>query len=433
MVARIFDVRTMIELSRRSLFDRVAFSAVYATICLLALPWTVLAGWLATIVIWEWIIAPPLERLVVQLPERQASSAYAGLNLIGSAIYQAVALMGLASGTPVGVAIATTWIGGAVLNAFIYSNASRALLITTLAPAAATALVGPWLAYGWSWSSAIIPALIGLASLAAQRFSVDHGALLNQLADRQVAFADLERKLSIAIEASGDGMFELDVLTGQCHVNAAWLAMLGYGPDEVETPVADWRLFVHPEDVVRLNSDYAAHFRGETPHTTAEIRARCKSGEYKWVLSRARLVSRTPEGRPAWVVGTTVDISARKALEHQLEAARDLAESANEAKSVFVANMSHEIRTPLNGVIGIAGALARTELSPDQREMVALVQSSGQMLDRMLSDILDQAKIEAGNFQLQIAPFDLRQEIEAAAELMRARREIGRASCRERV
>ncbi len=53
--------------------------------------------------------------------------------------------------------------------------------------------------------------------------------------------------------------------------------------------------------------------------------------------------------------------------------------------------------------------------------MVALVQSSGQMLDRMLSDILDQAKIEAGNFQLQIAPFDLRQEVEAAAELMRAR------------
>jgi CheY-like chemotaxis protein/anti-sigma regulatory factor (Ser/Thr protein kinase) len=88
---------------------------------------------------------------------------------------------------------------------------------------------------------------------------------------------------------------------------------------------------------------------------------------------------------------------------------------------MFVANMSHEIRTPLNGVIGTAGALARTDLTPAQHEMLDLVQSSGQVLERMLSDILDQAKIESGAFQLQIARFDLRPAVEAAAELMRAR------------
>lgn len=419
--ARVFDVRTMIELSRRSLFDRVAFAGVYALVSLFVLPWQAALGWIGTIAIWEWAVSPMLERLVIQLSEDQASAAYAGVNLVGSALYQAVAFMCLAAGTPVGVAIAVTWIGGSVLNTFIYSNATRALLVSTLAPAAAAALIGPWLAYGWTWSAAIIPALIGLASLAAQRFSLDHGALLTQLADRQVEFADLERKLSIAIEASGDGMFESDVPARELQPSANWLSMLGYAPGDVALPIQDWRAFIHPDDVARVEADYGAHFRGEIPHTTAELRMRCKDGGYKWVLSRARLVSRTPEGQPWRLVGTTVDISTRKALEHQLEAARDLAETANRAKSVFVANMSHEIRTPLNGVIGVAGALARTELSPPQREMVTLVQSSGQMLDRMLSDILDQAKIESGNFQLQIAPFDLRQEVEAAAELMRAR------------
>ena len=417
----VFDVRTAVQLSRHSLFDRVAFAAVYALISLFVLPWQAALGWIATIVLWEWAVSPMLEWFVVQLPEDQASAVYAGFNLVGAAIYQAVAFMCLAAGTPVGVAVAITWIGGSVLNAFVYANATRVLLVSTLAPAAAAAIAGPWLAYGWSWNAAIIPALIGLASLAAQRFSLDHGALLSQLADRQVEFADLERKLSFAIEASGDGMFELNLPEGELEPSANWLAMLGHALDDVETPIRDWRAFVHPDDVARVVEDYGAHFRGETPHTSAELRMRCKDGGYKWVLARGRLVSRTPEGLPWRLVGTTVDISARKALEHQLEAARDLAEAANRAKSVFVANMSHEIRTPLNGVIGVAGALARTELSPPQREMVALVQSSGQMLERMLSDILDQAKIEAGNFQLQIAPFDLRQEVEAAGELMRAR------------
>jgi PAS domain S-box-containing protein len=197
--------------------------------------------------------------------------------------------------------------------------------------------------------------------------------------------------------------------------------MLGYGPEDIGAVIADWRAFVHPDDQAALQREHEAHFRGETPHTTCELRLLCKDGTYKWVLSRSRVVARTAYGRPSRLVGTTVDISARKALEHQLEAARDLAESANDAKSVFVANMSHEIRTPLNGVIGITGALARTDLSPEQREMVGLVQSSGQLLERMLSDILDQARIEAGEVQLQTAPFDLGREIETAVELMRAR------------
>ena len=106
------------------------------------------------------------------------------------------------------------------------------------------------------------------------------------------------------------------------------------------------------------------------------------------------------------------------------ERARSLArsaEAANEAKSAFLANMSHEIRTPLNGVIGVADALDRTRLDEDQREMLHLIRSSGQSLERILSDILDLSKIKAGKMDLQMAEFDLRQEIEAAAYLMRVR------------
>ena len=419
--ATTFDVGTAIELARHGLFDRVAFAVVYAALSLFVLPWIEPVAWIAVIVAWELVVTPVLDRAVLRLPDGRAADAYAICNLIGAAVFQGVAFLCLVNGSPVGVAIAATWIGGSVLNVFVFASASRQLMLATLFPAAAVSLVGPLMAYGLSWKSAIIPVLLGLAGLASRRFSLDHGALLSQLADRQVAFADLERKLSIAIEASGDGLFELDIIAGEFVVSPTWLAMLGYGPDEVETPIADWRDFVHPDDVAKVEQDFIAHFRGETAHTAVEQRMRCKDGAYKWVLSRARLVSRTEAGRPWRIVGTTIDLTTRKALEHQLEAARDLAESANNAKTDFLATMSHEIRTPLNGVIGVAGALAATKLSPDQREMLALIESSGHMLEQILSDILDQAKIEAGNFELQIAPFDLRREVESAAELMRPR------------
>jgi PAS domain S-box-containing protein len=319
------------------------------------------------------------------------------------------------------VAVGATWLAGSFMNQFIYFGANRRLLWSCLAPGIAFAIVGPLLAYGPTLSAPIVSGLLLTGLVAAGRFSLDHRAVLQSLADRQIALVDIERKLAVAIEASGDGLFEMDLVSGANEASPTWSAMLGYDPGEITSPVYGWRAFVHPDDQERVSEAYAAHFRGETPLMVAELRMRCKDGSYKWVLSRARLVARTSEGAPWRVVGTTMDLSERKALEQQLEAARDLAESANQAKSTFVANMSHEIRTPLNGVIGVTGALARTELSPAQREMVELVQSSGQVLDRLLTDILDQAKIEAGDFQLQLAPFDLRHEIDCAAELMRER------------
>jgi PAS domain S-box-containing protein len=421
-LAKAFDVQTTKEVAQGARLERLGFAGLYALASLVVLPWPWPLAWMVGIVVWEMGVVGRLHDLVSQrLTGGRALIAFATMNLFGSCLFQALALLCFAEGSPLGVILAATWIGGAVLNSLVYFNGDRALLWGTLLPVVAATLIGPWLAYGFSWPSLFIPVLLGVSSLAARRFSLDHGALVRELADRQVAFADLERKLAAAIEASGDGYFEYDLIADELVASPTWSAMLGYAPGELPSPVRDWRSFIHPDDLDLLVQDYDAHLAGTTPHTATELRMRCKDGAYRWVFSRARLISRMPDGRPWQVIGTTLDISVRKALEHQLEAARDQAESANAAKGVFVANMSHEIRTPLNGVIGIAGALARTSLSDDQREMVGLVQSSGQMLDRMLSDILDQAKIEAGNFQLQAASLDLAETIEAAAALMRAR------------
>lgn len=139
----------------------------------------------------------------------------------------------------------------------------------------------------------------------------------------------------------------------------------------------------------------------------AESAGTQKLGDYhfapanRWFSASAFSVTR---GRVACLIE---DITERKVNERELERARALAEEANRAKSQFLANISHEIRTPLNGIIGLTELTLLSEVSNEQRENLAIVASCADALRKVINDVLDLAKIEAGKMEVEREAFDL--------------------------
>ena len=203
--------------------------------------------------------------------------------------------------------------------------------------------------------------------------------------------------------------------TGECiYVNDTWEKMTGMTDRSWSGDT--WMDAIHPEDRERVAEKWQEAVRTDG-HFREEFRWQRPDGSALWVLTLGAPELDANGDRVAYV-GLNIDIHRLKQLEMDLADACERAEQAAAAKTSFLANMSHEIRTPMNGVIGFTELLLDSDLTPEQSKQVQLISDSGKAMMRLLNDILDVAKIEAGHLHLHEEATDLRQKLRHCVNLL---------------
>lgn len=229
-------------------------------------------------------------------------------------------------------------------------------------------------------------------------------------------------QLSLAMSLARLGPWVLDLAKGAFLFNDEFYSIYGTTAEQeggylmpVDTYFTE---FLYPDDYWIYENLKSKGFRYSSfgNYQQLEHRILRRDGEVRHITVRFTLINNS-KGELVKIIGANQDITNRKRVEGRLIRARQEAEMASRSKSEFLANMSHEIRTPLNGVMGMLQLLQTTKMQSQQEAYVGASLQSCRRLTRLLSDILDLSRVEAGKMQIREEVFDLRETFEAIGQL----------------
>src|SRR5437764_4000794 len=259
---------------------------------------------------------------------------------------------------------------------------------------------------GWVIFENVFLVISCFRSIREMRFIANRTASLEASDQRSRQLFD-DAPIGMAVVALDDEKFK--------QVNARFTEMMGYSEEELveRTPLS----LTHPDDLAESQRLVKALLEGGE-RCSLEKRYLRKNGEVLWV-NRTACVIRDKDRNPREFLIMVEDITERKLVEEALREARKEADRANHAKSEFLSRMSHELRTPLNAILGFGQLLERQNPTKPQRARVEHIMSAGRHLLKLINEVLDISRIEAGHLQLSVEPVAVAEVLEEALDLMR--------------
>lgn len=239
---------------------------------------------------------------------------------------------------------------------------------------------------------------------------------MTKLKRAEEVMLETRERLSYALEGAEAGSFSHHMSSGALFLDERARAILGIA--KTNCTLADWIARIYPEDRDAAAAILGAGLAEPKTHLASEFRF-VQPDHATGYLSVFSKIKYKDSGEPLNAYGIIFDISKQKEFELELRRAKESAESANRAKSVFLSNMSHELRTPLNAILGFSNMMRRDSLlNQEQHNNLEIIHRSGDHLLTLINEILEMAKIEAGQIKIAVGPFELGDLVKDISDLM---------------
>lgn len=242
---------------------------------------------------------------------------------------------------------------------------------------------------------------------------------ITEAVNSQKSVEESKERMHLGMSLASIMILDLDFEQREIKLEGEWRNLFPERPTyDALTGSVDW---IHEADRESLGESWRTHLAGGAPYA-AEYRVKMPDGAELWHGASVHIM-RAANGSPERALAVVVDITDRKQAERRALDAERKAVAAGAAKSDFLTNMSHEVRTPLNGVLAVSEMLARTSLDSKQQEMVRLITGSGETLLRVMDDLVEFSRFEAGQIEFEVRPFEPEEVIRDTCETARVQAE----------